>query len=97
MNKPQIKIELIKLDDYYERWEFTARVNPPLWVVMDISSGAIDRIVPALAKMIKEWNFIDEEGNPVECSEDGLKQLSIDLVMKVAAAFSDKVGNAEKN
>lgn len=97
MKKLQIKHETLKLTDDYEGWEFTARVNPPLWVVMDISSGEISRIVPAMAKMITAWNFVDEDGTPIECSEEGLKQLPIDLMMKLASAFSEKVGNAEKN
>ena len=97
MKKLQIKTEIVELDGDYAGWKFTARVNPPMRVVRDISSGDIERIMPALASVITEWNFIDENGVPFECSEAGLNELAIDLMMKVATAYSDKVGNTEKN
>jgi len=97
MKKLKAKYEAIKLSDDFEGWEFTARTNPPLRVVRDISSGDIDTIIPAMVSMIKEWNFIGENDAPLEVSEDSLNELPIDLVMDIAAAYSDRVGNTEKN
>jgi len=63
----------IKLDDDYEGWSATMRVNPPMRVMDELRSGDIPRYRAALAEVIFAWNFVDDDGRPLPLPKDGIE------------------------
>jgi hypothetical protein len=74
----------VVLDGDYEGWRAVVRTNHRFGVLLDMESGDTERVVAALAKIVLEWNFVDEEGEPLpqpadggigQCDADALKRL----------------------
>lgn len=96
--KLPIKTRDIELTGDYEGWHFTARTNPPMRVLTDLSSGDLERITEALGGVIVAWNFVDEAGEPMaKPSPDAVRELPVDLAMEVARSFSTEVGKMGGN
>lgn len=88
-----VKLATFQLDGDYEGWEFTARVNPPVGILDELQSGESDRIYGALAFLIKDWNFVDEEGKPLgKPSAKTIRQLPIDLIFEIVDRVTSKMG-----
>lgn len=90
--KMPIKTEVIALTGDWDGWSFTARTNAPISVFSDIASGEFQRIIHGLAKVIRAWNFVDEEGG--ECpapSAASIGELPLELVTAIANAFVDEL------
>ena len=95
LQKPMpVKTDTIELDGDYEGWEFEARLNPPLKVFGDLSSGEFARISPALAKIAIRWNFLNEDGTPLpekptlEIIEENI---NLELATQMANKFVEKL------
>lgn len=87
-----VKTATIELTGDYEGWEFEARMNPPLSIFGDLSSGEFERIAPALAKIVRSWNFIDESGVPLgNPSKDAINELPLELVTEMSNKFIEKL------
>lgn len=103
--KMPVRTREIHLNDEWEGWSFTARVNPPMGIISDMSSGEIDLITESIAKIIVDWNFVDEDGNPlpipkdiqdengsiIQKAVDTVRLIPIDLLTVVSQAFSEEV------
>lgn len=101
LQKPMpVKSEKIELIGDYDGWEFEARLNPPLKVFGDLSSGEFGRIAPALAKIVIEWNFLDENGNELPKKptlSDIESNISLELATEMANKFVEKLTNLVPN
>jgi hypothetical protein len=96
--KLPIKTRDIELTGDYEGWHFTARTNPPMRVLTDLSSGDLNLITEALGGVIVDWNFVDEEGKAMaNPSPEAVRELPVDLAMEVARSFSVEVGKLGGN
>ena len=60
--KIPVRTREIALTEEWDGWKFTARMNPPLGVFFDITSGDLQRIVTGIARVVLAWNFVDENG-----------------------------------
>jgi len=88
-----IKLETFRLDGDYEGWEFTARVNPPVGVLDDLQSGEPEKVYAVLAFLIKNWNFVDEEGKSLgKPSAEAIRKLPIDLLFQIVDKVTDRMG-----
>ena len=88
MRKLPIKTTELKLTGEWEGWDCTVRTNPPVSVFADIASGDFDRIVSGIAKIIRKWNFVDEEGIAfAEPSLATVGELPIELITVVANSY----------
>lgn len=86
--KQLIKTKLIELDEDYAGWNFLAQTNPPTSLFADISSGEFARIVKALSKVIRSWNYVDAEGtNLPEPGFDVINELPVDLLTATTNAY----------
>lgn len=91
--KMPIKVRTIHLHGEYEGWWFEARTNPKLSAFSDVASGDFDRMVGGLSKIIRRWNFVDEEGLPLPQPNDGgTGDLSLDLLNFVSSAYVEELG-----
>jgi hypothetical protein len=89
--KAVIKTRKIELDGEWEGWWFICRTNPPMSSIADLLSGNIDRMIESCKGIIKEWNFVDEEGNPLPPPQDG----GVELVPSdLFQALSNAAGSA---
>jgi hypothetical protein len=56
----------IELDGTYEGWWFIARTNPKMQIFNLLMSGTYHNMIMALSELVAgEWNFVDEEGEPL--------------------------------
>jgi hypothetical protein len=60
-------------DDGYPEWYAVVRTNVRGTVMDDYRSGENDRWWPAVATIVQEWNFCDEDGQPIPLPRDGTK------------------------
>jgi len=83
-----VKTKDMALDGDYEGWNFTARTNPPIAAFGHIASGDFDRIVLGLSRIIRVWNFVDEEGEPLlPPSQETIGELPLDLLTGIANKY----------
>lgn len=52
----------VTLKEPFEEWVATCRVDFPLRVFQDMNSGDVDRVLPALDRIVLDHNFPDESG-----------------------------------
>ena len=85
-----IRLATIELSGDYEGWHATMRVNPPVRVWEDFASGEDERFSNALMSLVSEWNFVDDEGQPLPLPKDGLdwNQAPFDLKLRLTNAYS---------
>lgn len=81
MRKLPVRLADFTLDGEYEGWTFTARVNPPCGVLDDLASGVFSRLLVGAGVLIKNWNFVDEEGEPLgPPSDETIGKIPSDLL-----------------
>jgi len=54
----------------FEGWEATAHVDFPARILADLQSGSLDRVLPALDRIVTEHNMPDEDGKVAETMAD---------------------------
>ena len=90
--KLPVKTQVIELVEEYAGWNFTARINPPIRAFGDVASGDFDRTVKGLAQIIREWNFVDEDGKEMSAPNiDTIGDLTLDLVTAVANRYVEEL------
>ena len=83
----------IDLGGDYDGWRVTMRLNPSTAVWDDFSSGDTERYDSALAVLILDWNFVDDNGNPLPLPSEGLDWsiAPFDLKLVVTNAYSARM------
>jgi hypothetical protein len=98
MRKAPIKTVAVKLTGAWEGWEFTARTNAPVGVLKWFASGDLENIVRGVAKIIVDWNFVNENGEPYSPTIDGIDEnMDGDLLSAVANAYVEKLTSLPPN
>lgn len=99
LQKPMpVRTKTIELTGDYEGWEFEARLNPPLSVFGDLASGEFVKIAPALSKVVRSWNFIDEDGVPMpNPTMDLINELPLELVTEMSNKFISAITELSPN
>lgn len=98
IKKMPVRTKTVVLDGDYEGWEFEVLINPKLSVFSDLSSGEFDRIAVALSKIIRSWNFVDEEGVPLEKpSIVTIQELPLDLITLISNKFVEELSKLSPN
>jgi hypothetical protein len=91
--KLPVKRQETSLDGDYEGWKFTFITNPPMGILRRITSGELDDIMFGVGEMVVDWNFVDEEGEPLgDPSPKTMDLLPIDLLVLMAQEIAEKVG-----
>jgi hypothetical protein len=92
MRKEPVRTQEIALKDDYEGWTFTARMNPPISAFSDVASGDFVRIAHGLAKVIRQWNFVDEDGVELPApTETLISERPLDLVTAMTQAYVEEL------
>lgn len=90
--KMPVRSRRVELDGDFEGWWFEVRVNAPLGVLDDLSTGRYGLVIQALKRIVLDWNFVDEGGEPLGPGEDGYptEELPMELYNKMATAFYEE-------
>ncbi len=94
LDKMPVKIRRFEFKGEYEGWWCDVRVNAPLGIFLDRMSALQEsdssdpiKIAPKLYDLMElvivDWNFTDENGQPLSRGREGLKQLPLDLLLAV--------------
>lgn len=82
----------IKLDGDFVGFELVMRLNPKLRVIKDMASGDMDALTAALGEVILQWNFPDEQGEPMPPpSQETIEELPIDLITLIAERYQQEI------
>lgn len=100
-----IKTVVVELDGDYDGWQFEMRKNPPAGMLVqglsmvagvdenDAStfSGSIEGMAILLRGLIRNWNFVDEDGNDMPLTEESIRNLPLDLLGICFSRATDEV------
>ena len=97
--KMPIRSREIALNSDWTGWTFTARTNPTMATLDDLVSGKYGRIIDALDQLVITWNFVDEEGQPLDlvtarkenASRALMGKLTLDLAMEMTKSLSEAI------
>ena len=90
-----VKIRTITLFEDYEGWAFIARTNPPSSFFDEFARDdlSIGERADLLAIAIREWNFVDENGEELgDPTPEKLRSLPPDLLLMVMRTYDEAVG-----
>jgi hypothetical protein len=59
--RPAPRTVTVTLDGDFEGWEATARVDFPARLLVELESGKLERIIPALDSIIIDHNFPNDQ------------------------------------
>lgn len=78
-------------DDGYPEWYAVVRTNVRGAVMDDYRSGDQDRWWAAIGQIVQEWNFCDEDGQPIAPPRQGTqsKELPEDLLSALLRKFRE--------
>ena len=86
------KIKEFDFSDLYSGWKAKIWVNPPLWQFERLQSGMIKEIYEAIHNLVVSWNFLDEEGNPLENNIETIrKKMPTDLLLRIIEVVSKEI------
>lgn len=75
-----IRSATVELDGDYAGFMCKMRLNPRRSVVQGMTLGEIRALSESLAKVIISWNFVDEDGEPLEITPENIHDLPDDLL-----------------
>jgi len=97
IRKMPVRLKELELDGDFKDWKFTARMNIPLGALSDFASGDISKTVSALVLVIKDWNFVDEEGALLpKPDEDTIRLMTQDLSAAVIERYMKALSELPK-
>ena len=82
-----IRTQRIEMDGDYAGFHVVMRVNISMATLHTIYES--DDIMPTLAGLIHEWNFVDEAGEPIGVSVEGLRACPLDLVGMLKSKYAE--------
>lgn len=86
-----VKTAVVRLDGDYAGWEATVRVNPRLSIYDELVGGDLAQTQQVLAALLRAWNFVDEEGEPLPTTLDGVKSLPADLTRDLLVKVQEAI------
>jgi hypothetical protein len=81
--------ELDFSEDGYPGFKAVARINAPLRAVIDLQSGELERMRPAILATYVSWDFVDEEGEAIPYGSETVEKLPVDLITAMVSRWSD--------
>jgi hypothetical protein len=96
-----VRTKRVDLDGDYEGWWAEVRTNAPFGVflnMMEMLSGgddtdnvkvarAMGELIASLPTLVRNWNFVDEEGDPLPCDINGMRRIPQDLLLVLLTAM----------
>jgi hypothetical protein len=92
-----IKNAVIPLDEIgYAGWQAELRLNIRARTYDDFLSQDRDKFWAAFAEIVRDWNFHDEDGDPLPLPRDGLgpRDLPIDVLNTLVLRYIEAMGDS---
>lgn len=89
--KMPVRSRVVEMDGDYAGFRATMRVNISMQTLEALSKS--EDIYPAVAAIVLDWNFADEQGQRLEPGVDGLKALPIDLFKMLQTKYGEVLSN----
>lgn len=87
-----VRTATVELAGDFEGWTATMRVNPKMRTLDDLRSGDDVRLRAAVASLVVDWNFVDEEGEPLPAARDGgIDECTDELLGELIDAYGRKI------
>lgn len=86
-----VRTRRVEMDGVYAGFWAEMRVNISMRTLEAL--GKSDDLYPTIAEIVREWNFVDEAGQPIPVSEDGLRALPIDLFAMLQNRYGECLRN----
>ncbi len=85
----------LDLENYgFPGWKVTVRTNPHWGVIEDMTAQDMVIVREALSTVVLDWNFVDEEGEPLVLPQEDqsvLRRVPTDIIQALLGAYLDKV------
>jgi hypothetical protein len=72
-----VRTTVITFTGDYEDFSATVRTNVPMGVMENLVRA--DKVYQTLTQIVREWNLVDDDGEPLPVTEEGMKRVPIDL------------------
>lgn len=106
--KLPVKRVEVQLTGDYEGWYFAYRQNPPMGLYLERMAAlqALDQsdensvlratagMYGVLELMLIDWNFVDENGDDIPATLEGLRALPMDLIQEMFSQMKGAVTEA---
>lgn len=89
-------IQIVAPGEFFDGWKFLARLNPPMTAVADVMSFNGDRMIRGATEIIKDSDFVDEEGEPIPCTLEGIGKLVSPLLNAAIRAWDKALALPKK-
>lgn len=90
MSWPTTTIEIVD----YEGWRATL-YDPTLGdmetINDSVNAGDWASVITGLVGVVKDWTFVDREGQPVPITEDGIRQLPMPVILQLQREVNELV------
>jgi hypothetical protein len=71
----------------FEGWWAVVRTNPRQSTIEKLADG--NTVYEAFLELVQEWNFVDEAGQPIPLTPEGVKIVPNDLMLEVIARWAE--------
>lgn len=102
-----VRTQDINLTGEYEGWQLTIRANAPAGVLRHLEgfADATERDAPEImhhmldfiGAVLIDWNFVDEEGEPIPATREGCDKIPAELVMMIMEEYKRQSGALPKD
>lgn len=83
-----IRTRRVEMDGDYAGFWADVRINVPIASLEALSNA--DDIYPTVAGIVRDWNFVDEAGQPIPLGVDGLRNsVPLDLFRMLQRKWSE--------
>jgi hypothetical protein len=82
-----VRTRMVEMDGDYAGFQATLRVNISMATLDELSNAA--DLYPVVAGLVQAWNFVDEDGQPIQLGEPGLRALPIELFQMLQRKYSE--------
>jgi hypothetical protein len=94
MRKRPVRTAKIELPEPYEGWTATVWTNMPMAIYDALDTGTMRERLEALAKVILDWNFVDDAGDPIPITPEAIYEtLSMDEIVITLRAVDGAVSD----
>lgn len=88
-----VRTAKLEMPEPYDGWWAVARTNMPVSEYRQIFVGEQDDRYRMLAKQITKWNYVDDDGEAIPTTFEGVLMLPMDLIALTMQALDEQVAS----
>jgi hypothetical protein len=83
----EVRSATVTLDPPYAAFWARMRLNPRRSTIDMLKSGETRQVTDAIARLILDWRFWDEDGRPIDLTPENVYDLPDDLLAKLVSGY----------